>query len=81
MDKLEKMKKFFVSFALAVLVAATFVFSASAQTQIITDDDIARATSGSPVTDNWMLFTRDTGDGQFILGPATPPSGTGSLQL
>lgn len=75
------MKKFFVSFALAVLVAATFVFSASAQTQIITDDDIARATSGSPVTDNWMLFTRDTGDGQFILGPATPPSGTGSLQL
>jgi hypothetical protein len=59
--------------ALGVLAADT--------TEVVTESDIARQAENTPPTDNWVLYTRNAGNGAFVAGPATPPLGVGSLEL
>ena len=65
---------------LCLLAPAT----ASAATTIVTEGDVTRAAENAPVTDDWMLYTRastPSATAAFVVGPATPTVGTGSLQL
>lgn len=78
------MKKTFAAFAIAFLFVAVFGITANptfGQTQIITEDDVQRAAEGTAPSNAWMLYTRNVGDAQFVLGPSSPPAGTGSLQF
>jgi hypothetical protein len=51
--------------------------------QVVTEADVRRLpSSAAPGSrDNWVLFTGAAGIGAFMTGPATPPSGKGSLIL
>lgn len=75
------MRKFISLFVFTFAFSMVFSAVASAQTQIITEDDVQRAVEPATFTNDWMLYTRAGGLGVFVNGPATPPSGTGSLEL
>lgn len=46
------------------------------------DSDVTRQLEGTPPTNNWVLYTRaGTATGSFVVGPADPPRGIGSLEL
>jgi hypothetical protein len=66
--------------AAAALTAGTFVYAAVCQRVVITEEDIARQAENTPPTKNWVLYTRNAGNGVFRTGPAAPPSGIGSLE-
>lgn len=55
--------------------------NADSTTTIVRESDVARQAYNTPPTRNWVGYTRDTGNYSFVNGPATPPSGRGSLQL
>lgn len=59
----------------------SFVVAASSETVVITEADITRQAENTVPTDNWVLYTRLAGNGEFHQGPGTSPSGTGSLEL
>lgn len=68
--------------AIAALASSTFISLAADCTKVVvTEDDIKRQPENSPPTDNWVLYTRNAGNGAFRSGPGTPPSGTGSFQF
>ena len=46
----------------------------------VTEDDVTRQAENTPPTNNWVLYTRAGGAGGFILGPDSPPLGTGSFR-
>jgi hypothetical protein len=75
-----------LSTALLAIVAAftssTFISQAAGECDkvIITEDEITRQAENTPPTDNWVLYTRNAGNGTFKTGPGTPPSGVGSLE-
>ena len=48
---------------------------------VVTASDVTAALINAPVTDDWMLYTRDAGSGVFEPGPAPTPLGIGSLRL
>lgn len=53
-------------------------------TEVVTEGDVTRQVENTPPTDDWVLYTRagtPPTAGAFVDGPATPPLGTGSLQL
>ena len=54
---------------------------AACTTEVITEDDIVRQAENTPPTNEWVLYTRNAGNGTFHTGPATPPLGVGSLEL
>lgn len=47
---------------------------------IVTEDDVTRQAEGTPPTDNWVLYTRNAGTGEFVVGSAMPPLGVGSFE-
>lgn len=47
---------------------------------VVTESDIARQPQNTPPTRNWVLYTRNAGNGTFRVGPATPPAGVGSFE-
>jgi hypothetical protein len=66
--------------AAAALCAGTLGYAAVCDRVVITEDDIVRQAENTPPTNNWVLYTRNAGAGAFVAGPATPPSGIGSLE-
>lgn len=60
---------------------SAFVAMAANTTEVVTEDDIVRQAHNTAPTNNWVLFTRDTGTGEFDEGPDVPPLGLGSLFL
>jgi hypothetical protein len=55
--------------------------AANASTVVVTESDIARQPENTAPTRNWVLYTRNAGNGVFVTGPGTPPLGVGSLTL
>jgi hypothetical protein len=70
--------------AIAAAVSAGFAFrstrAAACETVVVTESDIARQAEDTPPTRNWVLYTRNAGNGTFRVGPATPPAGVGSFE-
>ncbi|HVF42020.1 MAG TPA: hypothetical protein VM936_03360 [Pyrinomonadaceae bacterium] len=67
----------------ALALIATLGLSARAAggtTVVVTEDDIARQPENTPPTRNWVLYTRNAGNGTFRVGPGAPPSGVGSFE-
>ena len=62
-------------------VDPSFAVTANGNVVVVTEADITRQAENTPPTDNWVLYTRLAGNGNFRQGPGTPPSGTGSLEL
>lgn len=54
--------------------------AAGGTTIVVTESDIARQAENTPPTRNWVLYTRNAGNGTFRVGPETPPSGVGSFE-
>jgi hypothetical protein len=86
------MKKAKILVLSAILVVAAFVSitiinqstpiaaAADCVKDVITESDITRQAENTPPTDNWVLYTRNAGNGAFRTGPGTPPSGVGSFE-
>jgi len=70
--------------AIIAAVSAGFAFrstrAAACETVTVTESDIARQAENTPPTRNWVLYTRNAGNGTFRVGPATPPAGVGSFE-
>ena len=66
--------------ALAVVAVPSSTFAA---TQVVRESDVARQAEDSAPTKDWVIYTRPTAPGtaEFKTGPATPPLGSGSLEL
>ena len=67
----------------AIALIATIGLSARAAggtTVVVTESDIARQPENTPPTRNWVLYTRNAGNGAFRVGPSTPPLGVGSFE-
>jgi hypothetical protein len=62
-------------------LSAIGVSAATTTSEVITEDDIARQPENTPPASAWVLYTRNGGTGVFRTGPATPPSGLGSLEF
>lgn len=70
-----------VAFVVLAVAASTMGVSAVCGTKIIvTETEIVRQAENTPPTNNWVLYTRNAGNGTFRVGPGTPPSGVGSLE-
>ncbi|HVG39473.1 MAG TPA: thrombospondin type 3 repeat-containing protein, partial [Pyrinomonadaceae bacterium] len=50
-------------------------------TLVVTEEDIARQAENTPPTREWVLYTRNAGNGAFRAGPSTPPLPTGSFEF
>ena len=70
--------------AIAAVISAGTIFrstrAAACESVTITESDIARQAENTPPTRNWVLYTRNAGNGTFRVGPATPPAGVGSFE-
>lgn len=63
---------------------ALMLLSFFASAQVVSEADVVRQPENVPPTNNWVLFTRagtPSTAGAFVVGPANPPMGCGSLQL
>ncbi len=69
-----------IAAATTMSYAALATSAADCTTVVVTESDIARQPENTPPTKNWVLYTRNAGSGTFRVGPATPPSGVGSLE-
>ncbi len=70
--------------ALVSLGGVTASTAATAGTEVVTESDVERQAENTPPANNWVLYTRagtPATAGEFVDGPATPPLGSGSLQL
>lgn len=77
------MKRLLTSLVLAALLSMTVLGVALADpgTTVITESEIVRQAEGTPPANDWVLYTRNAGQGTFVDGPDSPPLGTGSLNL
>jgi hypothetical protein len=75
--------------ALALICAALLATGGAAArvacvAEEVVESDVTRQPENTTPTDNWVLYTRagtPPTAGQFVAGPAAPPSGVGSLRL
>jgi hypothetical protein len=70
-----------VSGIFAALTSFDNKVSAATTTEVVTETEIARQAENTPPTNNWVLYTRNAGTGDFRTGPGTLPLGIGSLEL
>src|SRR4051794_13007660 len=76
------MKKLLFAAALATsALMAGGVATAGAATEVVKEGDVVRQPENTPPSNNWMIYTRNAGTATFRSGPATPPSGAGSIEL
>jgi hypothetical protein len=66
--------------AAAPLFLNQTAFAATA-TQVVTDSDVSRQAENTPPLKSWTIYNRLAPTGTFRNGPATPPLGSGSLEL
>jgi hypothetical protein len=86
-----KFGKLFVFALIAVvsaIAATTIGFAAmtpaapaACDSVVVIESDIARQAENTPPTRNWVLYTRNAGNGTFRTGPGAPPSGVGSFEM
>jgi hypothetical protein len=70
--------------ALAAVAALAAPASASAATELVTEDEVARQVESSAPTKDWVIYNRATtpsAQAAFVSGPGSPPLGSGSLQF
>lgn len=67
--------------AIAAMAASTIGLAADCTRVVVVEEDIARQAENTPPTRNWVLYTRNAGNGVFRSGPGTPPSGVGSFEF
>jgi hypothetical protein len=70
-----------VSGIFATLTSFDNKVSAATTTEVVTETEIARQAENTPPTNNWVLYTRLAGNGDFRTGPGTPPLGIGSMEF
>jgi hypothetical protein len=66
--------------ALALAASTLGVAAVCGNRVIVTESEIVRQAENTPPTNNWVLYTRNAGNGTFRVGPGTPPSGVGSFE-
>ena len=71
----------FLVIALLLGISTIIAIAAVCETVVVTESDIARQAENTPPTRNWVLYTRNAGNGSFRVGPGTPPSGVGSFEF
>jgi hypothetical protein len=82
-----KTSRLFIILVVAIIAlavtATTIGLAATCDVVTVTGDDVARQAEDTPPTKNWVLYTRPAspGIGTFVVGPANPPLGVGSLRL
>lgn len=65
--------------ALAPTASAAAQAGSASSTTVVSESDISRQPESTPPARNWVLYTRLAGNGAFVTGPGTPPSGVGSI--
>ena len=66
----------------AMITVAAVGVAAECLRAIVTESDIVRQVENTPPTNNWVLYTRPgTATASFVVGPANPPQGIGSLEM
>lgn len=73
-----------LTMAMGITALPAHAAESSSTKQVVTENDVTRQAEDTPPTNNWVLYTRDgtpSTAAEFVDGPATPPLGTGSLQL
>ena len=60
---------------------ATLAMAPGSNTEVIIQSDISTQPINTAPLKPWTLFTRDSGSGVMVTGPATPPGGTGSFRM
>lgn len=82
---MKSMKLFVFVFVIAIVALAAntigFAQEATCETITVVESDITRQLENTPPTDNWVLYTRNAGNGAFRTGPGTPPVGIGSFEF
>lgn len=78
-----KFKRIVAAVTVAVIgvVAAPSLVGAVSSTQVVREGNVAILPEDVPPTNNWVAYTRYAGAISFKAGPASPPLGTGSLEL
>lgn len=66
--------------ALALAASTLGVAAVCGKRTIVTESEIVRQAENTPPTNNWVLYTRNAGNGTFRVGPGTAPSGVGSFE-
>ncbi len=74
-------RRFTMLLMVCLLSMTALSVAAASTTEVTTEDDIVRQPEGTPPTNDWVLYTRNGGNGAFRSGPDTPPSGVGSLEF
>jgi hypothetical protein len=67
--------------AFAIVLLPVQSALAADSVQIVTEEDVVRQLHGSQPTNEWVIYTRDTGTATFRAGPDGAPLGVGSLEL
>jgi hypothetical protein len=80
MIKVRSWTAILISAVIATCLFAGFALAATT-TVVVTEGDIARQAENTLPTKNWVLYSRNAGNGVFKIGPATPPLGVGSIEL
>lgn len=71
-----------VTLGLVAVVALPTVALAAPATEVVTNADVARQVEDTLPTKNWVIYSRTGAEtATFREGPATPPLGSGSLEL